>query len=349
MPSYSAKQGQDREQSVRAIAIQKPGNADVLQLVDTPCPEPRRGEVLIKVAAAGVNRPDILQREGKYPLPPDADPLPGLEVAGDIVALGEGVSEWQTGDRVMALCHGGGYAEYCRVAAGHCLPVPHTLSNVEAAGVPETFFTVWYNVFMRAGLADGETLLVHGGSSGIGSTAIQLATARGARVVATAGSDEKCAFCESLGAEAVNYRRGDWAAAVRELAGEHGIDVVLDMVAGSYVQPNLDLLARDGRYVLIAFLEGSRAEIDLRPVLARRLTLTGSTLRPQSVAEKARIADALRQHVLPLLAAGTVRPVVYRTFPLENAADAHRLMETSAHQGKIVLNLSLQSLDSDAR
>lgn len=323
-----------------AVAIREPGAADVLEPVERERPVPRAGEVLLRVAAAGVNRPDVLQRLGRYPVPADADPLPGLEVAGEVVALGAGVETVRPGDRVMALTHGGGYAEYCRVQASHCLPVPGAISLVEAAAVPETFFTVWYNVFMRARLAAGESLLVHGGSSGIGTTAIQLARARGARVYTTAGTDEKCAFCESLGATAVNYRSGDWAARLRDLSGDGGIDVVLDMVAGDYVGPNLGLLARDGRYALIAFLGGSRADVDFRPVVAKRLTLTGSTLRPQSVAEKAAIADGLRNEVLPLLAEARVRPIVYRTFPLASAADAHRLMESSEHMGKIVLEVA---------
>lgn len=326
---------------MKAIAIEGAGGPEVLVPVERPRPVPRRGEVLVRVAAAGVNRPDVLQRQGKYPLPPDADPLPGLEIAGEVVALGDDVTTVDVGDTVMALCHGGGYAEYCRVPALHCLPVPPSLSLTEAAAVPETFFTVWYNVFMRAALATGETLLVHGGSSGIGSTAIQLAVARGARVITTAGSGEKCAFCESLGASAVNYRSGDWAERARVLAGDRGVDVVLDMVAGTYVQPNLDLLNRDGRYALIAFLGGTRAELDLRGIVTRRLVLTGSTLRPQTVAEKGRIADGLRSEVLPLLADGSVRPLIFRTFALEQAADAHRLMESSEHMGKIVLDLSL--------
>ena len=322
--------------NMQAIAIKAPGDADVLHAVSAATPTPRKGEVLIRVAAAGVNRPDVLQRQGLYPLPADADPLPGLEVSGEIVALGEGVQDIEPGARVMALA-GGGYAEYCRVPAVHCLPVPGGLSLVEAAAIPETFFTVWYNVFMRAELRPGETLLVHGGSSGIGSTAIQLARARGATVIATAGSDEKCRFCESLGASAINYRGGDWADAVRLLTNDRGVDVVLDMVAGDYLQANLDLLARDGRYALIAFLRGPQATINLRRIVTHRLTLTGSTLRPQSVAEKAAIATELRENVLPLLESGEIKPIIFRTFALSEAAAAHALMESSAHMGKIVL------------
>lgn len=322
---------------MKAIHIRQHGSADELQLIELDTPEPRDGEVLIRVAAAGVNRPDVLQRLGKYAIPADADPLPGLEVAGIVESCGSGVTEWQPGAKVMALTHGGGYAEYCRAPAGHCLPIPDSLSMAEAAAFPETFFTVWYNLFMRAALQAEETLLVHGGSSGIGTTAIQLARAFGAHVICTVGSNVKSEFCKELGAHAVNYRDTDWAAAVRDHAGAKGVNVVLDMVAGSYAQKNLDLLARDGRYVLIAFLQGSRVELDLRRILTERLTLTGSTLRPQTITEKAGIAASLREKVLPLIAAGTVRPILYRTLPLAAAADAHRLMESSKHMGKIVL------------
>lgn len=323
---------------MRAVSITKPGGPEVLEAVSLPVPEPRAGEVLIRVAAAGVNRPDLLQREGRYAVPPDADPLPGLEVAGEIVECAADVTRWSPGDTVMALAHGGGYAEYCRVNEAHCLPIPEGLTAVTAAAVPETFFTVHYNLFMRAGLGPGQTVLVHGGSGGIGSTAIQLARAAGADVVTTAGSEEKCEFCRELGAElAVNYRRTDWFEALREFTGGIGVDVVLDMVAGPYMQKNLDSLRRDGRYVLIAFLQGSSARLDLRGVLLRRLTITGSTLRPQSVAEKAAIAAELEEKVLPLLATGKVAPVIYRTFPLEAAADAHALMERGEHMGKLVL------------
>lgn len=326
---------------MRAIQIRQAGDADELQLVSISQPTPRAGEVLIRVAAAGVNRPDVLQRLGLYRVPADADPLPGLEVAGIVERCGPGVARWQPGARVMALTHGGGYAEYCRAPASHCLPIPEAMSFAEAAAVPETYFTVWYNLFMRARLQKGETLLVHGGSSGIGTTAIQLAKAFGANVICTAGSDEKCRFCNKLGAHAVNYRTTDWARAVGERAGKAGINVVLDMVAGDYTQKNIDLLARDGRYVLIAFLKGSQASLDLHRILTHRLTITGSTLRPQSVAEKAAIAVQLEDQVLPLLAAGTVRPIVYRRLPLADAAAAHRLMESSEHMGKIVLETAL--------
>lgn len=326
--------------TMQAIAIEAPGGPEVLKLVTCQTPEPRSGEVLIRVAAAGVNRPDVLQRQGRYPLPVDADPLPGLEVAGTIVALGPDCRRWHAGDRVMALTHGGGYAEYCRVHESHCLPAPSRLSLTEAAAVPETFFTVRYNVFTRAALAAGETLLVHGGSSGIGTTAIQLAKAAGARVITTAGSEEKCRFCETLGADkALNYRTADWEAAVAGWTGPGGVDVVLDMVAGPYMQKNLRVLGRDGRYVIIAFLGGSSGELDMRPVLGKRLTITGSTLRPQSVEEKGAIAADLATNVLPLIESGEVMPILFRTYPLPEAAEAHVLMESSAHMGKIVLEV----------
>ncbi len=326
---------------MRAIAITEPGGPDVLRVRELPEPTPGKQQVLIRVAAAGVNRPDCLQRLGRYPVPPDASPLPGLEVSGEIVATGKDVRRWQVGDEVMALTHGGGYAEYCVADAGHCIAKPANLSLVEAAAIPETFFTVWYNVFTRGRLQAGESLLAHGGSSGIGSTAIQLAKARGASVIVTAGSDEKCRFCQDLGADhAINYTSADWQARTAELTGGHGVDVILDMVAGPYTQKNLDSLARDGRYVIIAFLQGSRVELDLRVVLAKRLTVTGSTLRPQTAQEKSAIAGDLEREVLPLLREGTVRPIVYETFPLQNASDAHALMESSRHMGKIVLTIA---------
>jgi putative PIG3 family NAD(P)H quinone oxidoreductase len=331
----------EAQQNMHAVEIREPGAAEVLRLVTMPRPVPGDRDVVVRVEAAGVNRPDILQRQGRYPVPEDASPLPGLEIAGEIVAAGAGVTRWRIGDRVMALTHGGGYAEYCRVFEGHCLPIPAALSAVEAAAVPETFFTVWYNVFMRCRLERGETLLVHGGSSGIGTTAIQLARATGCRVITTAGTEEKCRFCEALGADrAVNYRDADWPAEVREFSGGRGVDVVLDMVAGPYVQKNLDCLAKEGRLAIIAFLGGPESELNLRVLLAKRLTITGSTLRPQSNEEKARIAEALAQHVLPLLAAGTVRPVIHATFPLAEAAAAHELMESGRHRGKIVLTVA---------
>jgi putative PIG3 family NAD(P)H quinone oxidoreductase len=329
-----------KDNLMQAIRIDKPGGPDVLTLCRLPVPEPRQNEVLVRVAAAGVNRPDVLQRMGLYPLPPGADPLPGLEIAGDIVSLGKDVTRWQCGARVMALAHGGGYAEYCRVHEDHCLRVPDDMALAEAAAIPETFFTVWYNVFTLGRLVSGETLLVHGGSSGIGTTAIQLAKARGATVLTTAGSDSKCRFCEQLGADhAINYRQKEWPERVREFTAERGVDVILDMVAGPYAQMNIDALGRDGRYVIIAFLKGATAELNLRPVLSRRLTITGSTLRPQSIAEKAVIAENLRKEVMPLLETGAVRPIIHASFPLAEASAAHELMESSQHMGKIVLTL----------
>ncbi len=326
---------------MRAVEITEPGAPEVLQEISVPIPNPGKPEVLIKVEAAGVNRPDVLQRLGMYPVPADADPLPGLEVAGEIFATGANVSRWKTGDKVMALCHGGGYAEYCRVDEGHCLPVPANLSMVEAAAVPETYFTVWYNVFMRAGLNAGETILVHGGSSGIGTTTIQLAKAIGASVITTAGTDAKCDFCTDLGADhAINYKDNDWEQSVGELTDGKGVDVVLDMVAGPYMQKNINVLGRDGRYVIIAFLQGPKAELNMRQVLGKRLTITGSTLRPQTTAEKAAIASELASNVLPLLDSGKVRPIIDSTFPLADAAMAHALMESSKHMGKIVLEVT---------
>jgi len=325
-------------ETMRAVSIQEAGPPDMLRIVAEPVPEPGDTEVLIRVAAAGVNRPDVLQRQGLYPLPLDASPLPGLEVAGEIVATGSRVTRWSQGDTVMALTHGGGYAEYCRVNEGHCLAIPGSLTMIEGAAVPETFFTVWYNVFTRCRLTAGETFLVHGGSSGIGSTAIQLARASGCTVLTTAGSDEKCRFCEDLGADkAINYRSEDWQQVVKDYTKGRGVDVLLDMVAGPYMQKNLDSMALEGRYVIIAFLQGPTAELNMRVVLGRRLTITGSTLRPQSADEKTVIAEDLREKVLPLLESGQVRPVIDSSFALEDAAAAHELMESSRHMGKIVL------------
>lgn len=324
--------------TMRAIAIEQPGGPEVLIEVSEPVPAIGDDDVLVKVATAGVNRPDVLQRQGLYPVPPDASRLPGLEIAGEVAAVGTAVKRWSVGDNVMALTHGGGYAEYCRVNEMHCLAVPTKLSLIEAAAVPETFFTVWYNVFMRCGLAAGETFLVHGGSSGIGTTAIQLAKARGCTVITTAGTNEKCRFCEDLGADkAINYRSADWPKKVRAYTDNRGVDVLLDMVAGPYMQKNLESLALEGRYCIIAFLQGPTAELNMRVVLGRRLTITGSTLRPQSVTEKAAIAAEVSEHVLPLLSDGTVKPVIDSTFSLGDAAAAHELMESSKHKGKIVL------------
>jgi NADPH2:quinone reductase len=321
-----------------AIEIREPGGPEVLVPVERPRPPIGSGDVLIKVAAAGVNRPDVMQRQGRYPPPPGASDIPGLEVAGTIEAIGEAVREWRPGDRVCALVSGGGYAEYCAAPAPQCLPIPRGIDFTHAAGIPETTFTVWTNVFERGRLARGESILVHGGSSGIGTTAIQLARARGARVLATAGTAEKCAACETLGAEhAFNYREIDFVAAVRDATGGRGVDVVLDIVAGEYVQRNIESLAMDGRLVIIAQLGGPRAEIATAPILQRRLTITGSTLRPRSVAEKAAIAKAVHEHVWPLLESGAVRVQVHATFPLRAAAEAHRVMESGAHIGKLVL------------
>jgi NADPH2:quinone reductase len=325
-------------ETMTAIVIQAPGGPEVLQPATLPVPAPGAGEILIKVAAAGVNRPDVLQRKGMYNPPPGASPLPGLEVAGTVVAIGPEVTGWSVGDPVCALVSGGGYAEFCVAPAPQCLPIPKGLSAAEAAGLPETCFTVWTNVFERGRLQTGERFLVHGGSSGIGTTAIQLAKAWGAIVFATAGSAEKCRACRDLGADvAIDYREQDFLAVVKEKTGGRGVDLILDMVGGDYVARNIDALAVDGRQVSIAFLKGSKVEIDLQKVMAKRLTLTGSTLRPRSVAEKGAIAAALQAEVWPLIEAGRVRPVIHATFPLAQAAEAHALMESSAHVGKIVL------------
>ena len=325
---------------MRAIEITQPGPPDVLKPADRPVPVPQQGEVLIRVHAAGINRPDVLQRLGKYPVPPGASDLPGLEVAGEIVGGDLEGSAFQMGARVCALVQGGGYAEYCTAPLAQCLPVPYGLTMVEAASLPETFFTVWSNVFDRAHLAPGESLLVQGGTSGIGVTAIQMAAALGHRVFATAGSDEKCRACEELGAErGINYKTEDFAAVVKELTDGRGVDVILDMVGGDYVPREIDCLADDGRLGIIALLGGAKAQLDLGQVLRRRLTVSGSTLRPRPVAFKAAIAARLKERTWPLIEAGHIRPVVYRTFPLEQAASAHALMESSTHIGKIVLEV----------
>jgi len=321
-----------------AIEIRAPGGPEVLVAVERPAPVPAPGEVLIKVTAAGVNRPDIFQRLGRYAPPPGASDIPGLEVAGTIEQLGPEVRDWRVGDEVCALVAGGGYAEYCAAPAPQCLPLPRGLDRIAAAAIPETFFTVWTNVFERGRLQAGESLLVHGGSSGIGTTAIQLARARGARVFATAGSAAKCEACERLGAErAINYRESDFAAVVRDLTGGRGVDVVLDMVGGEYFARNIDVLAVEGRLVEIATLHGVKAELNIQTIMGRRLTITGSTLRPRPVADKGAIAAALRQQVWPLLESGAVRPIIHATFPLRDAAAAHRVMEAGAHIGKLVL------------
>ena len=323
------------------IEIREPGGPDVLVPAERPRPSAGPGEVLIKVAAAGVNRPDVMQRKGTYPPPKGASDIPGLEVAGTIEDMGPGVDGWRAGDRVCALVTGGGYAEYCVAPAPQCLPVPGGMDFTSAAAIPETFFTVWTNVFERGRLSSGESVLIHGGSSGIGTTAIQLARAFGARVFATAGSAEKCAGCERLGAErAINYRDADFVSAIRDLTGGQGVDLILDMVGGDYLPRNLDTLAVDGRLVQIALIGGAKAQINMAVVLQRRLTVTGSTLRPRSVSAKGAIAVALRQHVWPLLESHTVAPIIYQTFPLREAAAAHRVMESSAHIGKLVLTVT---------
>ncbi|QNB00608.1 NAD(P)H-quinone oxidoreductase [Massilia sp. Se16.2.3] len=325
---------------MRAIEITQPGKPEVLQPCERPLPVLKDGEILIRVHAAGINRPDVLQRLGHYPVPPGASDLPGLEVAGEIVDGILAGSGFAKGDMVCALVQGGGYAEYCAAPLAQCLPVPGGLSAVEAASLPETFFTVWTNVFDRAGLSEGETLLVQGGTSGIGVTAIQLASALGHRVFATAGSDEKCRACEALGAErGINYRNEDFVAVVKDLTGGRGVDVVLDMVAGDYVAREIDCLADDGRIALIALLGGAKANVDLGQVLRRRLSISGSTLRPRPVAFKAAIAQKLRERAWPLIEQGRIKPVIYKTFPLEEAAAAHALMESSTHVGKIVLQV----------
>lgn len=327
-------------QEMTAIEISSFGGPEVLRPAKRPVPVPGTDEVLIKVAAAGINRPDVLQRTGGYAPPRGASDLPGLEIAGEIVAVGSGVKDWRIGDKVAALVAGGGYAEYCVAPVPQCLPVPKGFDMVHAAALPETFFTVWTNVFERGGLKAGETLLIHGGSSGIGTTAIQLAHQFGAHVITTVGSDEKAAACKELGADlAINYRKADFVAEVMAATGNKGADVILDMVGGAYINRDLSCLGMDGRLVFIAFLQGAKAEVNFAQVMVKRQTITGSTLRPRSVAQKAAIAAALKAEVWPLLEAGKVTPVLYKTFPLQDAADAHRLMESSAHTGKIVLTV----------
>jgi len=322
---------------VRAVEIAKPGGPEVLQLTERPKPQPKPNEILVKVAAAGVNRPDVLQRMGHYPVPPDASDLPGLEIAGEVLTPGK---TYQAGDKVCALVHGGGYAEFCAVPELQALPIPKGLTPVQAASLPETFFTVWSNVYDRAKLAAGETLLVQGGTSGIGVTAIQMAAATGNRVFATAGSDDKVAACMRLGAEkAFNYKTQDWSAEVLSATGGKGVNVILDMVGGDYVPRELKCLAEDGRLVFIAYLRGPKTELNIDTVMRRRLTISGSTLRPRPVDFKGAIARSLREKIWPLIEAGRIKPEIYRTFPLEQAAEAHRLMESSQHIGKIVLTL----------
>ena len=329
--------------TMRAIEISSPGGPAVLRLAERPVPDLRDGEVLVRVVAAGVNRPDIMQRMGKYPPPPGVTDIPGLEISGEIVAS-RGTSRFNDGDTICALVAGGAYAEYCAVPVEQCLPIPRGVSASHAAAIPETYFTVWTNLFDRGRLREGETVLVHGGTSGIGTTAIQLARAFGATVLATAGSDDKCQACRSIGAHtAINYNAADFAAEARSATDGRGVDVILDIVGGDYLQRNLDCLRMEGRLVQIGLIGGSRASLDLRGVLQKRLTITGSTLRPRSSADKGVIARQLEQHVWPLLASGTVRPIVHAEFPLDRAADAHAELESGRVIGKIVLRVDSHS------
>lgn len=325
--------------TMTAIGLPTPGGPEALVPEQRPVPQPGAGEILVKVAAAGVNRPDVMQRKGLYPPPPGASDIPGLEIAGEVVALGAGVTKWQVGDKVCALVSGGGYAEYCLADEGAALPVPAGLSMIEAAALPETFFTVWTNVFDLAGLKAGESFLVHGGTSGIGTTAIQLAKAFGAKVFATAGSAGKCEVCRQLGADAaIDYKTEDFVAVIKEKTGK-GVNVILDMVGGSYIARNYEAAAPQGRIVQIAFMEGSKVQIDYMRLMLKRLSHMGSTLRSRPKAEKAVIAASLKEKVWPLIEAGKVKPVLDQTFPLEKASEAHARMETSAHIGKIMLKV----------
>ena len=327
--------------TMRYVAVTGAGAADVMHISQSSLPPFSADDVLIKVAYAGVNRPDLLQRAGSYAPPPTASPIMGLEVSGEIVAVGANVTQWHVGDTVCALTPGGGYAEYCAAPAAHCLPIPNGFSMLQAAGVPENFYTVWVNVFETCKLKSGEKFLVHGGSSGIGLTAIQLAKAFGADVFTTVGNAEKAAFCESIGADHVfNYKTDDWTAGIANITQKKGIDVILDMVGGSYIEKNLRSLALEGRYCFIAFLEGGIANVDFRPLMMKRQTITGSTLRARSDAQKAAIAVALKEKVWPLLESKKVQPVIYQTFTLEQIIDAHKLMESSAHIGKIMLKVA---------
>ncbi|AQQ68108.1 NAD(P)H-quinone oxidoreductase [Microbulbifer agarilyticus] len=325
---------------MRFIDLTEHGGPEKMVLAQGDAPAAGEGEVLIRVAAAGVNRPDIVQRAGFYPPPPGASPVLGLEVAGEVISVGAGVQRWKVGDQVCALTNGGGYAEYAVAPEGQCLPIPNGVSDTEAAALPETFFTVWSNLIHRANLREGEILLVHGGSSGIGTTAIQIAVNLGVRVIATAGSAEKCTACEQLGAElAINYREQDFVEAVIVATDGKGADVILDMVGGDYVDRNIQCAARDGRIVNIAFLQGAKVEVNMLPVMLKRLTLTGSTLRPQPPEVKAAIASDLSEQIWPLVEAGKIRPLIAASFPLADVAEAHRLMESSSHIGKIVLTV----------
>lgn len=323
---------------MKAVYFDKPGGTECLELRELPRPEPKADEVLIRVKAAGVNRPDILQRRGLYPAPKGASPLLGLEVAGEVVACGAAVTQWRPGDAVCALVNGGGYAEFAVAPQSQCLPVPASLTMTEAAALPETFFTVWHNLWQRARLSAGESLLIHGGSSGIGTSAIQIATALGVNVFVTAGSAKKCAACEQLGAvKAINYRDQDFVTVIKQLTDNRGVDVILDMVGGDYIQRNMSAAAVGGRIVNIAYLQGSKVEVDMLPIMLKRLTLTGSTLRPQSAAVKQAIAEELLREVWPLFNGKKIKPEVFAAFPLSEVADAHRLMEGGSHIGKIVL------------
>jgi NADPH2:quinone reductase len=322
------------------VEIAAPGGPEQLVTARRPVPQAGAGEVLVRVAAAGVNRPDVMQRQGRYPPPPGASDIPGLEIAGEIVALGPNVSGVGLGDKITALLSGGGYAEYAVAAAPLCLPIPGALSVVEAAALPETYFTVWTNLFERGGCKAGDSVLIHGGTSGIGTTAIQLAVAVGARVFATAGSEGKARACERFGAaRGIDYRTEDFVEIIRQQTGGKGVDLILDMLGASYLARNLEAAAIEGRLVVISLIGGARAEINLNTVMSKRLTLTGSTLRVRTVAQKAAVADAVRRNVWPLLSAGRVRPIIHATFPLAEASEAHRLMETSTHIGKIVLTV----------
>jgi NADPH2:quinone reductase len=325
---------------MKVVHIAAPGGPEQLQISTRPTPKPGAGEVLVRVEAAGVNRPDVMQRQGRYPPPPGASDLPGMEIAGEIVSLGSNVSGLTVGDKICSLLPGGGYAAYAVAAAPLCMPIPQGMSMVEAAAIPETFMTVWTNLFERGGCKAGDTVLVHGGTSGIGTTAIQLASVLGAKVYATAGSEDKARACEKLGAvRGIDYRKEDFVEVIRAATQGYGIDVTLDMVAGSYVPRNIDIAAVEGRIVTISTLGGTKTELNMVPVMMKRLTLTGSTLRARTVAQKAAVADAMRQNVWPLIAAGKVKPVIFKTFPLAEASEAHRLMETSNHIGKIVLTV----------
>lgn len=327
--------------SMKYVSISSPGKADVMHIATGPLPTIGETDVLIEVQFAGVNRPDVAQRSGAYAPPPGASPIMGLEVSGIVAAIGVDVKQWQVGDAVCALTPGGGYAEYCAVSGAHCLPIPRGLSMVEAAGVPENFFTVWVNVFDTCKLKAGESLLVHGGSSGIGLTAIQLAKAFGATVFTTVGNDEKSAFCKKIGADHVfNYKTQDWVSEISAITQKKGVNVILDMVGGSYIEKNMRSLALEGRYCFIAFLEGGKAEIDFRPLMMKRQTITGSTLRARPDAQKTAIAAMLKENVWPLLEAKKVRPVIHKVFALDEIVEAHRLMESSAHIGKLMLKVA---------